>query len=308
VTNASRTSSGPRSPLDPEVLDKLAGLELKARAIVEGYVSGLHRSPFRGFSVEFAEHREYVPGDDIRFLDWKVFGRSDRLYIKRYEEETNLEAVVVLDVSASMTYRGDGVEHSKLDYARWAAAAIAYLVTQQQDVVGLRLFDDAVRKAIPPGNNPVHLRNLIAALDQAQPTGTTGVGRALKEVGESLERRGLVLLFSDLLDDPQAIAAGLKQIRHRGHEMVLFHVLDPDELHFPFERLTRFVGLEGGPEVIGDPEALRRGYLDEVEAFQKTVRRACHANRIDFVPLETSESLGTTLSAYLAKREARRRA
>lgn len=300
-------TSDSRRYLDPKVLDRIEGLELKARLIVEGWISGLHRSPFRGASVEFAEHREYVPGDDIRFLDWKVFGRSDRLYVKRYEEETNLEAALVVDVSASMTYRGDDVGHSKLDYARWAAAALAYLVTQQQDAVSLCLFDDQVRRTLPAGSNPVHLRTIMAALDQAQPTGTTGVGRALKEVGEALRRRGLVLLFSDLLDDARAIAQGLKQIRHRGHEMILFHVLDPDETRFPFERLTRFHGLEGGPDVVADPEALQRAYLEEVEAFTRQVRRACHANRIDYVPLDTSESLGTTLSAYLARREARRR-
>jgi uncharacterized protein (DUF58 family) len=300
-------TSDSRRYLDPKVLDRIEGLELKARLIVEGWISGLHRSPFRGSSVEFAEHREYVPGDDIRFLDWKVFGRSDRLYVKRYEEETNLEAALVVDVSASMTYRGDDVGHSKLDYARWAAAALAYLITQQQDAVSLCLFDEEVRRVLPAGSNPVHLRTIMAALDQAQPTGATGVRRALREVGEALRRRGLVLLFSDLLDDPHAIAQGLRQIRDRGHELILFHVLDPDERRFPFERLTRFEGLEGGPDVIADPEALQRAYLEEVDAFTRQVRRACHANRIDYLLLDTSESLGTVLSAWLARREARRR-
>jgi uncharacterized protein (DUF58 family) len=293
--------------LDPKVLDEVEGLELKARLVVEGYISGLHRSPFRGFSVEFAEHREYVPGDDIRFLDWKVFGRSDRLTIKRYEADTNLEATIAMDVSESMTYRGGGVGHSKLDYARWCAAALAYVITQQQDAVGLALFDDQVRKVIPGGSNPLHLKNLTGALDQAAPSGKTSVGRALKAVGEALKRRGLVLLFSDLLDDPLEIARGLKAVRNRGHEMILFHVLDHDELTFPFERLTRFVGLEGVADVVAQPEALRTAYLAEVEGFQRSVRRSCLANRIDYVPLDTSESLATTLSAYLAKRDARRR-
>ena len=300
-------TSDPRRYLDPKVLDKIEGLDLKARLIVEGYISGLHKSPFRGFSVEFAEHREYVPGDDIRFLDWKVFGRSDRLYIKRYEDETNLEATLVVDVSASMTYQGTSTAHTKLDYARWAGAALAYLVTQQQDAVGLALFDDEVRKTLPTGNNPLHLKNVIGALDQAKPTGSTGLGKALKQVGESLKRRGLVLLFSDLIADPHDVAQGLKQIRNRGHEMILFHVLDRDETTFPFERLTRFVGLEGAEDVVADPEAIRTAYLEEVDGFQRQIRRACHANRIDYVPLDTSESLGTTLSAYLSRRDARRR-
>lgn len=296
-----------RRYLDPKVLDRVEGLELKARLVVEGYVSGLHRSPFRGFSVEFAEHREYVPGDDTRFLDWKVFGKTDRLYIKRYEDETNLEAHLVVDVSESMTYRGDDVTWTKLDYARWAAGALAYLITQQQDAVGLALFDDQVRKTLPTGTNPLHLKNVFATLDAARPTGSTGVGRALREVGDALRRRGLVLLFSDLLDDPLAVARGLKMIRHRGHEMILFHVLDHDETTFPFERLTRFEGLEGLPTVVADPAALRAAYLQEVEGFRRSMRRACHANRIDYVPMDTSDSLGVVLQAYLAKRAARRR-
>lgn len=300
-------TSDSRRFLDPRVLDRVEGLELKARLIVEGFISGLHRSPFRGFSVEFAEHREYVPGDDIRFLDWKVFGRSDRLYIKRYEDETNLEAHLVVDVSESMTYRGDSTEHTKLEYARWAAAALGYLLTRQQDAVGLVLFDDHVRKTLPPGSNPVHLRNLLAALDAAAPTGTTGVGRALSETAETLRRRGLVLLFSDLLDDPERIAEGLRAVRHRGHEMVVFHVLDRDETTFPFQKLTRFVGLEGLPEVTTDPKSLQKAYLAEVETAQRSLRRTCLANRIDYVPLDTSDSLGIVLSAYLARREARRR-
>lgn len=295
-----------RRYLDPRVLDRIEGLDLKARLIVEGYISGLHRSPFRGFSVEFAEHREYVPGDDIRFLDWKVFGRSDRLYIKRYEDETNLEATLVVDVSASMTYRSATNEHTKLDYARWAAAALAYLITQQQDAVGLVLFDDRVRRTLPTGNNPLHLKNVIGALDTAAPTPGTAVGKALKEVADALRRRGLVLLFSDLLDDLKTVVAGLETLRHRGHEVLLFHVLDRDESTFPFERLTRFLDLEGPADVVADPEAIRAAYLAEVDDFQRRLRRACLANRIDYVPLDTSEPLGTTLSAYLARRAARR--
>ena len=299
--------SDSRRFLDPDVLDEIEGLDLKARLIVEGYVSGLHRSPYRGFSVEFAEHREYVPGDDIRFLDWKVFGRSDRLYVKRFEDETNLETTLVVDVSESMTYRGEGVRWSKLDYAKWAAAALAYMVTRQQDAVGLCLFDDHVRKSIPTGSNPVHLKNLLAALDSVEPVRGTSTSKALREVAESLRRRGLVVLFSDLMDDALSVADGLKQIRNRGHDMIVFHVLDREERTFPFERATRFVGLEGMAEVTADPEALRRAYLDELAAFERTMRRACLANRIDFVPMDTGENLGLALSAYLSHRDARKR-
>jgi uncharacterized protein (DUF58 family) len=308
VTNASRTSSAPRSPLDPEVLDKLAGLELKARAIVEGYVTGLHRSPFRGFSVEFAEHREYVPGDDIRFLDWKVFGKTDRLYLKRYEEETNLEAHLLVDISESMSYsaaEGGGV--SKLAYARMGAAALAYVITQQQDAAGLVLFDDGVRSVLPARTGPAHLKALFTRLEQAEPRGQTGLGKALVQAGEAVRRRGVVIVLSDLLDDAREVLRGLRHLRQRGHDVLLFHVLARDEVVFPFERMTRFEGLEHLPTVTADPVSLRAAYRAEVEAFRKTLRRACLQNRIDLVETDTAQPMGVVLAAYLAQRSARRR-
>jgi uncharacterized protein (DUF58 family) len=308
VTSASRTSSAP-SPLDPEVLDRLSGLELKARRIVEGYVSGLHKSPFHGFSVEFAEHREYVPGDDIRFVDWKVYGKTDRLYLKRYEEETNLEASLLVDTSASMGFassEGKGV--SKLAYARMGAAALAYLITQQQDAAGLVLFDSQVRAQLPARTGPGHLRALFQRLEEAQPEGTTGVGRALVEAGEAVRRRGVVVLFSDLLDDPREVLRGLRHLRQRGHDVLLFHVLAHEELTFPFERMTRFEGLELAERVTADPVSLRAAYLAEVEAFRRTLKRSCLANRIDLVEMDTSQPLAVVLAAYLAQRAARRRA
>ena len=301
MTTDSRTS------LRPEVVDRIAGLELKARHIVEGYVSGLHRSPFRGFSVEFAEHREYVPGDDVRFLDWKVFGKTDRLYIKRYEEETNLEAHLVVDMSQSMAYADrEEALPSKLAYSTWGAAALAYLVTRQRDAAGLILFDDRIRRALPAQSNEAHLRSVITELEAARPSGTTGFGRALREVAEAVRRRGLVVLFTDLLGDEDEALAGLKHLRHRGHEVLLFHVLARDEVEFPFQRLTRFEGLEGLPDRIADPVALRTAYLEEVRAFRHRLRRVCLANRIDLVELDTSQDLGVVLAAYLAQREARR--
>lgn len=306
MTSASRTSSR-GSPLDPEVLDKLAGLELKARAIVEGYVTGLHRSPFRGFSVEFAEHREYVPGDDIRFLDWKVFGKTDRLYLKRYEEETNLEAHLLVDTSESMLYSGEHGGVSKLAFARMAAAALAWVITQQQDAAGLVLFDEAVRSVLPARTGPAHVRALFTRLEEAQPAGKTGVGRALVQAGEAVRRRGVVIVISDLLDDPREVLRGLRHLRQRGHDVLLFHVLAHDEVAFPFERMTRFEGLESLPTVTADPVSLRAAYRAEVEGFRKTLRRACLQNRIDLVETDTSQSMGVVLAAYLAKRAARRR-
>ncbi|MDJ0976388.1 MAG: DUF58 domain-containing protein [Planctomycetota bacterium] len=302
-------TSDSRTYLDPEVLDRIAGLELKARHIVEGYVSGLHRSPFRGFSVEFAEHREYVPGDDIRFLDWKVFGKTDRLYIKRYEEETNLEANLVIDASASMQYtdREDKLP-SKFEYACWAAASLGYLITMlQRDAAGLVLFDEQVRLALPAKGGPGHFRNMVHEIERAEPDQGTGIGRALAEVSNAVRRRGLVILFSDLMDDMREVVKGLRQIRQR-HEVLLFHVLAEDELSFPFQRLTRFEGLEEELKQVADPAALREAYLAEVTGFRKRLRRICTQNHIDLIEMSTADSLGVVLAAYLARRAARRKA
>lgn len=308
MTSDSRTSSA-RSPLDPEVLERLSGLELKARAIVEGTISGLHRSPFRGFSVEFAEHREYVPGDDIRFLDWKVFGKTDRLYLKRYEEETNLEATLLVDTSASMGFaRADGGGVSKLAYARLGAAALAYLIAQQQDAAGLVLFDSELRAQLPARTGPAHVRELFQRLEAARPAGTTGVGRALLEASEAVRRRSVVVLFSDLLDDPREVLRGLRHLRQRGHDVLLFHVLAHEEVAFPFTRMSRFEGLEDASRLVADPVSLRTAYIAELEGFRRMLRRACLANRIDLVELDTSQQLAVVLAAYLAQRAARRKA
>jgi uncharacterized protein (DUF58 family) len=293
-----------RKYLDPEVLNSIAGLELKARLIVEGFVSGLHRSPFRGFSVEFAEHREYVPGDDIRHIDWKVYGKSDRFYIKQYEEETNLRCWLFVDVSESMDYGSGGM--TKVDYARHAAAALAYLVTQQQDAVGLCLFADEVRAYLPPASSAGHLRALIRELDQARTGGRTAVGDVMRRAAEQLGRRGIVMVLSDLLDKPDSILQAVRRLRHRNHEVVLFHLLDHAERTFPFERMTLFEGLESGPQVLVDPAALRTQYLKELEAFTRTLKRGCLTDRVDFVSLDTKTPLDVALSSYLASRGVRR--
>lgn len=302
-------TSDSRTSLDPRVLDRISGLDLKARAIVEGYISGLHRSPFHGFSVEFAEHREYVPGDDPRFLDWKVYGKTDRLYIKRYEEETNLEAHLIVDGSESMNYRGsDEALPSKFEYARMAAAALAYVVTGQQDGAGLVLFDERVRLRLPARSGQGHLRNLVHELDNYGPQKSTGLGRALAEVAEVVRRRGLVILFSDLMDDMKEVSRGLRQLRHRGHEVLLFHILAEDEVTFPFQRMARFEGMEEETTLTADPASLRDAYLAEVKAFRKNLRRVCTANRIDLIEVASNTNLGVVLAAYLARRASRRRA
>ena len=296
--------------LDPTVLNRVSRLDLRARLIVEGYVSGRHRSPYKGFSVEFAEHREYAPGDDLRYLDWKVFGKSDRLYVKQYEEETNLVATVCLDVSTSMRYEATGRTKeqetlSKSDYAATVAAALSYLVIHQQDAAGLVLFDDGVREMLPSGSQPVHLNRMLALMDGYEGGTRTDIATALGEVAEKVRRRGLLVLVSDLLDEPQKVLSGLRRLRSRRHDVVVFHVLDRDEVEFPFEKMTRFEGTEEPmPDLLCDPRGLRASYLEALEEFRRTVRAGCLAERIDYVPLDTGTPLDVALSGYLARRSA----
>ncbi len=298
----------PESPryLDPRTLNKIASLELRARTVVEGFLSGLHRSPYHGFSVEFAEHREYAPGDELRHLDWKVYGKTDRFYVKQYEEETNLKAVFAVDTSRSMDYRSDPDGMSKRDYAATVAASLAYLILHQRDAAGLVLFDREVSEELPSHSNPSHLHTMVSALEDAERRPSTDVGKILHDLAERLPRRGLVVLLSDLFDDPQRTLAGLRHLRHREHEVILFHVLDPHETAFPFDSLTLFEGLEVAPPLLADPRALRKAYLSEMESFLTTVREGCLANQVDYVPLTTDKPLDVALATYLATRAARR--
>ncbi len=243
--------------LDPQTLSKLHGLELRARSIVEGYVSGVHRSPYHGFSIEFAEHREYSPGDDLRFVDWKVYGKTDKFYLKQYEQETNLVSYLLLDTSESMRYRSDAAAMSKLEYAQCVAAALAYLILQQQDSVGLATFDNEIRSLIRPSSNPSHLNQLLHVMENCQPEQKTRTGPIFHDLAERLKRRGLVLILSDLFDDVPSMLAGLKHFRHRRHDVIVFHVLDAAEIEFPFKQTTMFRGLEQLPDVLTDPRALR---------------------------------------------------
>jgi len=231
--------------LDPATLAKLNGLDLKARLIVEGYVSGLHKSPFRGFSIEFAEHREYVPGDDLRYVDWKVFGKSDRIYLKQYEEETNFACWFLVDTSESMSYRSEGTPLSKLDYARHVAAALSYLVLNQQDAAGLATFDRGVRSFVRAATQPTHLKQLCHVMDADGTGDDTALGPILHELAERIRQRGVVVLLSDLFDDVEALQLGLKHLRHRRHEVIVLQVIDPAEQDFPFADPTLFKGLEG---------------------------------------------------------------
>lgn len=291
--------------LDPQMLSKLQGLELRARSIVEGYVSGVHRSPYHGFSIEFAEHREYSPGDDLRYVDWKVFGKTDKFYLKQYEEETNLVSYLLLDTSESMRYQSDAAALSKLEYAQCVAAALSYLILQQQDSVGLATFDGELRSLVRPSSNPSHLRQLLHVMENSRPERKTQTGPIFHDLAERLKRRGLVLILSDLFDDVSSMMAGLKHFRHRRHDVVVFHVLDPAEIDFPFRQTTLFRGLEQLPDVLTDPRALRKAYLEEFGKFQQAVRKGCRAQHIDYVLLRTDQSLEVALSSYLASRMAR---
>lgn len=294
--------------LDPTVLNRVSRLDLRARLIVEGYLAGRHRSPYKGFSVEFAEHREYAPGDDPRYLDWKVFGKSDRLYVKQYEEETNLVVTLCLDISSSMRYEPLSGGMTKFDYGATIAATLAYLVVNQSDAAGLVLFDDVVRDVLPAASRSVHLHRILDHLGTTAGGPRTDLGKTLGEVAEKLRRKGLVVVISDLLDEPDRVLSGLRRLRSRGHDLLVFHVLDREEVEFPFDRMTRFEGIEDPkPELLADPRALRLPYLEALEEFRRRVRAGCMAERIDFVPLDTATPLDVALSGYLARRAGSRR-
>jgi len=291
--------------LDPEVVSKISPLDLRARLVVEGFISGLHQSPYRGFSVEFAEYREYVPGDDLRHIDWKVFGKTDRHYIKQYEEETNLVCHVLLDLSESMAYGSGSV--TKQDYASTIAAALIYLVIQQQDAVGLGLFDREVRRFLPAGSHHGHMKQLLAAVAEAEAGEPTDIAGVMHDLGDRIRKRGLVVVISDFFDDPEKILQGIQILRHRRHDLIVLHVLDAHEVDFPFETMTKFVGLEDTGVRIANPRALRKAYLAELESHLETIKTGCHSVGADYVRLTTKQRLDVALSAYLATRSSIRR-
>jgi uncharacterized protein (DUF58 family) len=290
---------------DPQTLAKLHGLELRARHIVEGYISGVHRSPYHGFSVEFAEHREYVAGDDTRHIDWKVWGKTDKFYLKQYEEETNLTCYLLLDISESMRFKSDAAAMSKLEYAQCVAAALAYLVLEQQDSVGLVTFDREIRALVRASGNPSHLKQLLHVMDSASPERKTATGPIFHDLAERLKRRGVVVILSDLFDNVPAMLAGLKHFRHRRHDVIVLHTLDPAELDFPFRQTTLFKGLEQLPDVLTDPRALRKAYLAEFNQFLHDIRLGCRTHHIDYLQLRTDQPLDIALSVYLSSRMSR---
>lgn len=298
---------GASTLLDPQRLLEIQGLELKARLIVEGYLSGSHKSPYRGFSVEFAEHREYSPGDDLRYVDWKVFGKSDRIYLKQFDEETNFACHLVVDTSESMAYRSAQAPVSKLEFARWAAAALAYLVIHQRDAVGLATFDAAIRQFLRPASTATQLREVCRLLEQAPGRGESALGPMLHELAERLVRRGVVILLSDLFDQIDSLALGLKHLNYRRHDVIVLQVIDPAEQEFPFAEPTLFHGLEGWGDQHLDARSIRQAYQAEFAHHLGQIRGLTRELQFDYVLLRTDQPLGPALAALLNRRQARRR-
>jgi len=311
----SRFDTGPQdymSLLDPDALAKIHRLELIARGLVEGFVSGRHRSPYKGFSVEFAEHRQYVAGDDIRDLDWRVYAKSDRYYIKQYIEETNLRSVILLDASGSMAYTGreaaqhNGKRLSKFEYGRYLAASLAHLMINQQDAVGLVTFDTDVRHYIPSRARISHLRAVLSELTRTEPAGESALAPVLHDIAERVHRRGMIILISDLFDDPKDIINALHHFRYRKHEVLLLHVMAEEELTFPFDRWSQFRDLELDTRRVQlDPRSVRASYLEHVRDFIRTIREGCGRMDVDYVQLSTKRGFAVALAHYLASRRMR---
>ncbi len=290
--------------LTPTDLQKISNLQVVAKQVVEGFCSGMHRSPHKGFSVEFKQHRQYVPGDEIRHIDWRVFGRSDRFYIREYEEETNLRATLLLDCSGSMNYGRNGL--TKFHYASRLAASLSYLMLGQQDSVGLVTFDTKIRKYIPPRSRVSHLRVLIDELQRSQPGGETELGDVFHDLVPKLHRRGLLVILSDCFGNVPSLLKALAHFRHAHHEILVFQIWDRDELEFPFKQWTQFESLEiDGAKHLLDPALLREAYLANLEKFRDELLRGCRRHKIDLVPFVTDQPYAEALAAYVNRRRTR---
>jgi len=291
--------------LHPEAISRISRLDLRARHIVEGFLSGTHRSPYFGQSVEFLQHREYTPGDDLRHVDWKVWAKQDRYYVKQFEEDTNLRATLLVDVSGSMQY-GSG-PLNKYEYASTVAVSLAYVLLRQQDAVGCMAFDEAVRAKVPQRTRRSHLNSIVQALSTSAPREKTNLLPIFREAVETYPRRGLMILVSDLLVKRAGLFKGLKLLRQHGHDVIVFHVMDDEELDFPFTGPTRFEGLELPQNLSCNPRALREGYLDALAVYLDEVRRGCAQGEVDYVLVRTSEPLDAALAAFLSNRQGTQR-
>ncbi|MDZ4818512.1 MAG: DUF58 domain-containing protein [Planctomycetota bacterium] len=290
--------------LKPEVIRQIARLDLRAQFIVKGFMQGMHSSPFHGFSVEFSEHRKYTTGDDPDDIDWLVYAKTDKYYIKKFEAETNITGYLVMDLSKSMgyTYRQ---ELTKFEYGICLAAALCYLMVQQQDPVGLITFDDQIRQSLPAKSKRTQLGQVLSMLAKLEPTGPTDIGRSLQQVAAMLRHRSLVMLFSDLLTDPEPVLQSLRRLRHGGHDVILFHILDEAEVRFPFGGMVEFEEPESHDKMQVDADSFRADYLQEVKAFCENYRKQCFQSGIDYVQIDTSMQFDRALTEYLLKRRQR---
>jgi uncharacterized protein (DUF58 family) len=288
---------------DPDGLARVGNMELVARQVVEGFLTGRHRSPYHGFSVEYLDHRAYTPGDDLRTIDWKILARTDKYHVKLFEDETNLRAHILLDCSRSMAFSSDEKKYpTKLAYGSLLAAALAYLMLRQNDAVGLVLFDSEVRQYLLPKARPTQFRRILDLLDHSMSHEDTDVGLVLHDIAERIQRRGLVIVISDLIDEEGGIASGLQHFRHHNHEVLVFHVLDDAELTFPFDRLTRFKDMEGAGRLTANPKALRSRYLARIHTFLENLKAICFERNVSYEKACTKEPYDHFLAAYLEKR------
>tara|TARA_B100001146_G_scaffold130404_1_gene114541 strand:- start:232 stop:1119 length:888 start_codon:yes stop_codon:yes gene_type:complete len=287
--------------LEPELLSKLQNLSIKAKYVVEGFMIGLHKSPYHGFSVEFSEHRPYGFGDEVRHIDWKLWSKTDKYYVKQFEEETNLKAHIILDQSRSMDYGSS--EISKFEYSKLLAASFAYILIKQQDAVGLALFDEQINKLIPPKSIPSHLNILLSHMEQSKPGSKTNIAKALHHSAEGISKRGLVIVISDFMDDPNAVMGGLRHLRHKGHEVIVFHVLDKYELNFDFNERIKFIDKETGDEITTDPWHITKQYNEHFKQHCDFIKHACGQNKIEYIQLQSNQALDIALSELLLKRK-----
>lgn len=286
--------------IKPEVLSRISNMELLARTVVEGFISGLHKSPYKGFSVEFMEYRPYMPGDDPLRIDWKLFARTDRYYVKEFEDETNTRLNIVVDMSASMAYTSGTVR--KLDYAQYLAASLAYFIHRQRDAVGITFFDEQVLERIPPRSNSSHLRTILTHLDRIDLGQQTALGKPLHQLADALNRRGLVIVISDLLDEPEAILEGLQHFRFEGHEVIVFHLMDRQEVDFDFSDVIEFEDMETGEKILLVSESAKAMYKANLESYLATLKEGCGALGIDYTLVTTDQPLDFALFEYLAAR------
>lgn len=288
--------------LDLNVIARISNMQLLAKVVVEGFILGLHRSPYRGFSVEFAEYRQYTAGDEIKHIDWKVYGKTDRYYIKQFEEETNLTCHILLDSSGSMAYKSRESGLSKLQYGSCLAACLSYFMMRQRDATGLTVFDTRARLMLPPRTRQSHLHRILTELDHLEPGGETNVAVPLHDLAESLKRAGLIILISDLLDDPQKVLSALQHFRFKGHDIIVFQVMDDAELTFPFDSMTEFTDLETNEKLLVAPEGIKPIYMAELKSFLSSYEKGCADLKADYRLFDTRTPLELGLSEYLHRR------